>query len=77
MQQNVHIVSQFSRTEMCNRLSQKREEIVFVRDDYKNALDYCNYSRLCCFISKFTELSPDIIIFGIKSPLFTSQRSIE
>ena len=50
--------------------------MLFERDDFKNVLDCCVYSRLGNVISKFLELKPDMLNFGIKFTLSTSQRSI-
>ena len=62
---------------MWNIQSQKKKEMFFVRDELKNILDYCDYSRLGYVISQFTAISPDILNFGITFPLSTSQRVIE
>ena len=71
MWQNVHIVANFSRTDVLNKKGQEKEKMFFSRDDYKDAFDYWDYSRLCYDVYKFTELSPDLFNFEIMFPLRT------
>ena len=46
MQKIVHIVAELSKTDEWNKESQIKEEIYFAREDFRNILDYCGYSRL-------------------------------
>ena len=49
----------------------------FERDGFKNVLDYCDYSRLCNVITKYTDLRPNMLRYGISFSLSASQRAIE
>ena len=45
------------------------------REDWENILSYADFTRLCNFIGKFTELNIDILKEGITSPLSYSVRT--
>ena len=76
MRQNIQIISKLSLIGVWNRQMRQKEEMFFSRDDYKNVLGYFDYSRICNVTSKFTELSPDMLNFGITFILYRSQRAI-
>ena len=59
IQVNVHIVAQLSRTDMCNKRSQKKEDMFIARDEIKNILGCCDYSILCYFITKYPSFIRD------------------
>ena len=51
MQQDSRIAKKMSTIDVQNKKNQEREEIYFARDGFRNVLDYCDYSRLCCVIT--------------------------
>ena len=76
MNQNVHIVAKLLIIFGWNSQSQENEEMSFLRYGFKNALGYCEYSRICYVVSKLPELIPNMLNDGVKFTLSTSQIKI-
>ena len=56
MNGNIHMVANVSKILALNSKTQFLEELLIVRDNFKNVLDYCNFENRCVFISKFIDL---------------------
>ena len=51
--------------------------MLFAIYDYKSVLGCYDYSRLCHIVSKFHELFPNVLNYGLTFTISTNQRVIE
>ena len=58
IQENVQLSSQLSRIDVWYQQSQEKDDMIIAIEDFKNILNYVDFSRLCYFISRFPELIP-------------------
>ena len=76
IQVNVRVVVKLARIDVRNKQSQKKEDMFISREDFRNILSYCDYSRLCYVITKFLEIIPELLENGIKFSLSKIKISI-
>ena len=55
---------------MCGTFKVTKRKTFFAGDYFINALNYCDYPRICYDIYKFTELRPNMLNGGITFTLY-------
>ena len=73
--ENIQVVTQLSKIYVWKIYIQKKEHMYIGREDEKNILSYVDFTRLRNVMSRFPELSIDILTNGISFPLSSSTRA--
>ena len=55
----IQIIKKLSRIDVWHRKIQENDDYFNSRNDFINVLDYCDYSTIYNFISKFSLMIPD------------------